>query len=137
MRDRSKCNIGNSVSTSTIVPKGFQSIKEMRMGKLKNRNLSEELKTVCFMIDLYCRKKHHAKTLCKECLELREYVAERIGRCKFIEQKPVCRKCPVHCYKPPMREKIRAVMRFAGPPMVLYHPLAAVKHLIQSLCYRN
>jgi hypothetical protein len=97
------------------------------------KKLIEELKTVNSMIVLYCRNKHHSKTLCRECLELQEYAAERIGKCKFGERKPVCRKCSIHCYKPQMREKIRDVMRFAGPRMILHDPLAAVKHLIRSL----
>ena len=31
-----------------------------------------------------------------------------------------------------MREKIRAVMRFSGPRMLLYHPVLAVRHLIEQ-----
>lgn len=38
----------------------------------------------------------------------------------------------VHCYKPAMREKIREVMRFSGPRMMLYHPVLAVSHVIES-----
>jgi len=43
-----------------------------------------------------------------------------------------CKKCPIHCYKPDMRVKMRAVMRWAGPRMVLYHPIEAIKHLIRE-----
>ncbi|MEG0375126.1 MAG: nitrous oxide-stimulated promoter family protein, partial [Raoultibacter sp.] len=35
-----------------------------------------------------------------------------------------------HCYKPEEREKIRAVMRHAGPRMMTKHPIAAIRHLI-------
>jgi len=38
----------------------------------------------------------------------------------------------VHCYKPEMRERIRGVMRFAGPRMALRHPLLAVRHLLDE-----
>jgi hypothetical protein len=31
-----------------------------------------------------------------------------------------------------MREKIRAVMRFSGPRMIFYHPVTAVRHLIET-----
>lgn len=31
-----------------------------------------------------------------------------------------------------MREKIRAVMRFSGPRMLLVHPVLAVRHLLES-----
>jgi hypothetical protein len=46
--------------------------------------------------------------------------------------KPVCNQCAVHCYRPAMREQVRAVMRFAGPRMVWSHPVLAVRHLIRS-----
>ena len=28
------------------------------------------------------------------------------------------------------RERIRAIMRYAGPRMMLHHPVAAVRHLL-------
>jgi Nitrous oxide-stimulated promoter len=95
--------------------------------------MNREFQTVQLMISLYCRKKHHQQNLCNQCRELLEYASERISRCRFGEQKPVCRKCTIHCYKAEMREKIRAVMRFSGPGMIVYHPLIALNHLIRSL----
>ena len=50
----------------------------------------------------------------------------------FMKEKTFCANCKVHCYKPEMREKIRKVMRFSGPRMLLYHPALAVWHLICS-----
>jgi len=38
----------------------------------------------------------------------------------------------VHCYKPAMRENIRAVMRYSGPRMISHHPLMAIQHLIDK-----
>lgn len=31
------------------------------------------------------------------------------------------------------REKIREVMRFAGPRMLLYHPAMALRHVVSSM----
>jgi hypothetical protein len=31
-----------------------------------------------------------------------------------------------------MREKIRAVMRFSGPRMLLYHPITAIRHFLDN-----
>jgi len=39
----------------------------------------------------------------------------------------------VHCYAPEMREKIKEVMRYAGPRMLLSHPILAIAHLIDGL----
>ena len=83
------------------------------------------------MIALYCRKKHGGKCLCPECAELAEYARLRSDKCPFMETKTFCANCKVHCYKPAMREKIRAVMRFSGPRMLFYHPVAAVRHVIE------
>ena len=38
-------------------------------------------------------------------------------------------KCPVHCYEAAMRERVRQVMRYAGPRMLLRHPILALLHL--------
>jgi hypothetical protein len=48
------------------------------------------------------------------------------------ETKTFCSNCNVHCYKPEMREKIREVMRFSDPRMIFYHPIMAIRHLIES-----
>ena len=86
------------------------------------------------MIDLYCAK-HHAPegVRCAECQELLQYALERLNRCPFQERKTTCAKCPVHCYRPELRDRIRAVMRYAGPRMLLRHPILAVLHLWDTL----
>lgn len=88
---------------------------------------------VSLMIRIYCRKKHGACSgLCDECEALERYATERSDRCPFMENKTFCSNCKVHCYKPEMRERIRAVMRFSGPRMILYHPLMAIRHVVLS-----
>ena len=63
---------------------------------------------------------------------LNDYAILRSDRCPFMESKTFCSNCKVHCYKPEMREKIREVMRFSGPRMIFYHPVMAVRHVIES-----
>lgn len=96
--------------------------------------IEEEKRTVEKMIRLYCRKREGNKELCPSCMQLLEYAHMRLSRCKFGNGKSTCQKCPVHCYKPQMREKMREVMRWAGPRMILYHPVDAVKHIIRNIC---
>lgn len=92
-----------------------------------------EKKIVSQMIALYCRKKHHSKNgLCTECSELDEYARMRSEKCPFMETKTFCSNCKVHCYNSEMREKIRTVMRFSGPRMIFHHPVAAIRHVIES-----
>ena len=76
-----------------------------------------------------CQVGHDGPGLCGECRELLEYSLARLEHCKFGNAKTKCHKCHVHCYRPDMREKIRTVMRFSGPRMLLYHPLEALRYL--------
>ena len=76
-----------------------------------------------------CQVGHGGPGLCGDCRELLEYSLARLDHCKFGNAKTKCHKCPVHCYRPDMREKIRTVMRFSGPRMLLYHPLEALRYL--------
>lgn len=94
-----------------------------------------EKELVSQMIALYCRKKHKPAvkgSLCAECAALEAYARQRSDRCPFMETKTFCSNCRVHCYKPQMREKIREVMEFSGPRMILYHPVIAIRHVIES-----
>ena len=91
-----------------------------------------EKRTVAFMIALYCRKNHKCTDLCEECQALHDYAMLRSDKCPFMETKTFCSNCKVHCYKPEMREKIRRVMRFSGPRMMLYHPVMAIRHVVES-----
>ncbi len=91
-----------------------------------------EKDTVSFMISLYCRKKHGGKELCPQCAALDAYARARSDKCPFMETKTFCSNCRVHCYKPEMRQKIREVMAFSGPRMIIYHPIMAIRHVIES-----
>ncbi len=99
----------------------------------KKSRMEREAKTVEVMIRKYCKMKHGAAPLCKECAGLLAYTNKRLAHCPFQEGKTTCGKCRVHCYKPAMREKIRKVMRVVGPHMALVDPLMAVRHLLDGL----
>jgi hypothetical protein len=91
--------------------------------------IGREKRTVERMIRLWC---HHAEgnhELCPACAGLLDYAFSRLDRCPYAECKPACKECATHCYKPAMRERIRIVMRYAGPRMILYHPGEAIKHI--------
>lgn len=103
------------------------------MNEKTEKKRQREKKMVSQMIALYCKKKHHSKEgLCPECAALDAYARMRSDKCPFMETKTFCSNCKVHCYKPEMREKIREVMRFCGPRMLFHHPVAAVRHVIES-----
>lgn len=96
--------------------------------------MNRETKTVQLMIERYCQDHHgFRKGLCDTCGQLADYAVQRIAKCPFGQDKPVCADCKVHCFKPDMRVKIREVMRYAGPRMSLRHPLLALVHLKRKL----
>jgi hypothetical protein len=89
-----------------------------------------ELKTIEIMVRMYCRQHHDGTPLCADCAELFDYAQRRLQRCVFGDAKPNCAKCVVHCYNATMREKIRIVMRWAGPRVLLRHPILGILHLL-------
>lgn len=100
----------------------------------KSKRMRREAKTLEAMVHLYCAGHHGPREgLCPACAELLAYALERLARCPFQEAKTACAKCTVHCYRPAMRERARAVMRYSGPRMLARHPVLAVLHLFDGL----
>ncbi|MGE5653932.1 MAG: nitrous oxide-stimulated promoter family protein [Bacillota bacterium] len=95
--------------------------------------LVRERRTVSLMIGIYCRGHHQPNGLCPECGELATYAEQRLARCRFGAQKPTCLLCQVHCYTPAMRARIRDVMRYSGPRMLLHHPVLTIGHWLDGL----
>ena len=95
--------------------------------------ITREKKTIEAMVRIYCKNQHESKgELCPECSELFEDAKMRLDKCPFQEKKSTCGKCLVHCYQPQMREKIKKVMRHAGPRMLWHHPILAMHHVIDG-----
>ncbi len=95
---------------------------------------ARELKTIRAMVRMYCRGHGHdcLEALCADCGELMAYATRRLERCVFGDAKPTCANCVVHCYSAEMREKVRVVMRWAGPRMLLRHPILGITHLLDG-----
>jgi hypothetical protein len=100
--------------------------------KKEHRRLRRERKTVRAMVGMYCRHHHGNENLCDECGELAAYADRRLDLCPYGEGKPSCANCPIHCYRPDPRERMREVMRFAGPRMIFRHPYLAIMHLVDE-----
>ncbi|MFA5354136.1 MAG: nitrous oxide-stimulated promoter family protein [Thermodesulfovibrionales bacterium] len=95
--------------------------------------IGRERRTVELMIRLYCRDHHRPSDgLCPECDALFAYANKRLELCPH-ERKPTCSKCPIHCYRPEMRLRVKEVMRYSGPRMLLRHPVLAVMHSIDGM----
>jgi len=86
------------------------------------------------MVGIYCAAHHDSSgnVLCTSCQEFLDYADVRLDKCPYGDDKPTCSNCPVHCYKPAQREQAKEIMRFAGPRMLLRHPLLAIAHKIDG-----
>jgi hypothetical protein len=97
------------------------------------RRRARELATIRAMLRMYCADHHgRAAEACATCAPLLDYATRRLERCVFGDAKPTCANCRVHCYNAAMREQVRLVMRYAGPRMLLRHPVLGIAHLIDG-----
>lgn len=103
------------------------------MVSIKKR-LARERLTMTKMVGIYCTAHHDSDrdSLCEACREFLDYAKVRLRKCPYGDQKPTCANCPVHCYKPARKEQARVIMRFAGPRMLLRHPLLAITHQLDG-----
>lgn len=99
-----------------------------------SRRLHREFATLEAMVALYCQA-HHCPTdiYCPECRNLLTYARKRLTCCPYQDDKPTCSNCPIHCYGSNMRDRVKAVMRYAGPRMIIHHPLMALRHMLDNL----
>ena len=97
----------------------------------QQKRLVRERRTVSAMVAIYCRGQHNCgRTLCDACEALLEYALHRVDCCPFGAEKPTCADCSIHCYRPAMRARVRQAMQYAGPRMILRHPILALRHLL-------
>ncbi len=103
-------------------------------GLVLGRRERKDLLVLARFTAVYCRAHHHRQqrqplpaghelgaalhlgrvSYCSECRNFLEYAFARRLRCP-LNPKPACKHCPVHCYRPDYRQKVREIMRFAGP----------------------
>lgn len=101
--------------------------------KFMDPRLDRERRTIEAMIVCYCRGHHGTQAdLCADCEALLDYATLRLQRCPFGENKPTCVKCPIHCYQPEVRARVKDVMRYAGPRMIWRHPILALRHWLDA-----
>ena len=107
---------------------------------------NKEKKLIPVMIAKHCRGRHKAERksqcvrrceVCAECKELTEYALFRLDKCPFKVKKRFCSFCKIHCYRPDMREKIKAVMKYSGPRMFASHPIFAISHVVQMIKFKK
>jgi hypothetical protein len=114
----------------------------------RGQNIDRELRTLAKFIQVYCDD-HHAEAerkavsmktmdlstlkggapcLCEECGRLLAHAFVKRSHCP-MDPKPMCKKCPKHCYAPAYRQQIRQVMAYSGKKLVLHGRVDYLLHL--------
>ena len=99
---------------------------------MAGQRINREIKTIEKMIKIY-EKAHPATNDAPDYYQkLYFYAVNRLEKCRYGEIKPACKQCPIHCYQPKMREQMKLIMRWAGPKMLIHHPILAIRHLLDD-----
>lgn len=109
----------------------------MTTNKSLHPRIEREKRIVNLMITDYCREVHKKEELCEECKELKDYAEKRLLSCPFIDNKPVCSNCTIHCYNTKQKAKIKQVMKTVGPKMLFKYPKDALWYFFYKLINRN
>jgi hypothetical protein len=83
--------------------------------------VEREKRIVESMINKFCLEVHKDSEICLDCQGLIEYANKRLLSCPFIEDKPICSKCDIHCYNKKQQDQIKLIMRTMGPKMIYTH----------------
>lgn len=109
-----------------------------RAARLATPRLQRELRTIAAMLRIHCADHHRPvpgdadAALCGDCTALLDYATKRLAGCPYGADKPTCTNCRIHCYGPAQRAAVREVMRYAGPRMLLRHPVLALAHVVDG-----
>ncbi len=122
----------------------------MKMNRAAHHELTrkerKDLRVLARFTAVYCKAHHPSEKLpldsevpgvaslevgtypvCASCRDFLYYAIERRLRCP-LEPKPICKHCPVHCYRPDYRQKVREIMRFSGKYLMLRGRLDLLWH---------
>lgn len=96
------------------------------------KRIQREIKTIEKMIQIYEKAHPTSADSPEQYQKLYDYAINRLEKCRYGEQKPACKQCPIHCYQPKMREQMKLIMRWSGPKMLFHHPILAIRHLLDD-----
>nr|ELR5041508.1 nitrous oxide-stimulated promoter family protein [Providencia stuartii]ELR5084433.1 nitrous oxide-stimulated promoter family protein [Providencia stuartii] len=99
---------------------------------MAGKRIQREIKTIEKMILIYEKSPPATIDFPDQYQQLYKYAINRLEKCRYGENKPACKQCPIHCYQPKMREQMKVVMRWSGPKMLLRHPILAIRHLLDD-----
>ena len=97
----------------------------------------KDLRTLRAIGCMYC-KAHHASSvkgphgLCEECTATVAFTHERTKNCPYGHAHN-CQDCTTKCNRGQQQQRVKAMMRYAAPRMLLRHPLMTMDYLSKKL----
>jgi Nitrous oxide-stimulated promoter len=109
------------------------------MKKLMKKHKELDILTLQSLFPIYCGKYHSSEKgeLCDSCSAELEYAIHKTKICPEKDQGKTCSDCKVHCFEAEHRERIKEIMRFAGPRLIWSHPLLSVRYIYLKLHSRR
>ncbi len=106
------------------------------------KHQKKDIRLLGKFVEVYCDGKHRdavrsarslpealgARRLCQECAAFLEYAIAKRLKCPLETEKPTCKRCRIHCYDTPRREKVREIMGYAGRRLMMRGRLDYVWH---------
>ena len=99
--------------------------------------VAKEKRIIESMITNFCFDMHKGSEVCPDCKELIEYADKKLLKCPFIENKPICSKCDIHCYNKNHKDQIKLVMRTMGPKMLYTNPLDTIWYYYYKIIHKR
>ena len=111
---------------------------------------SKDIRVLSNFVSIFCRENHRAQAksslpikddrlrrildtkdlvLCGDCRKLLSHGIAKLLLCPY-DPKPMCKKCPTHCYAPGYRESVREVMRFSSLYLIKHGRLDLMVHYL-------
>ncbi len=103
--------------------------------------VARDRKTLEAMGSIYCLAHHagagkDASGLCDECRSVIDGTLARTESCPSGHALN-CQDCPVKCNRGVQGERIRAIMAYAAPRMMLRHPILSLSYLKKKLAAKR
>ena len=106
---------------------------------MTNDHLEKDRKTLEAIGRIYCQAHHEgprdAAGLCPSCRGTVDDTLARTTSCPYGHQAN-CQDCDIHCQRGEARDRIREIMRYAAPRMLLRHPLMTLDYLHKKAAAR-
>ena len=107
---------------------------------MANARIDKDRRTLEAMARIYCRAHHDgeqdAAGLCPTCRETVDATLARTVACPFGHELN-CQDCEIHCQHGDAQARIKEIMAYAAPRMLLRHPLMTAEYLRKKLNSRR